>query len=279
MRKLSLVGLLLSGCDQRGPAELYRDALAAPTWDEARGLCERLPEADVPDCLVAAMEVQGRLDEADCDVLPKGVWHDECVFLYAEREARAGNLAEAFTACDRTVFGRECSYHLIREGARAVLDRTLEEASPAAVPYTGLDRAPDAQRLFWRTWFRERMEKKVPVDPTGCPTRDCLDGARETVLLTLNALARAGGAGFCEGPPPDGQSGARVLWVEGPETIGWVTEFVEGECARRQGRARGPQGASAGKGNGVAPGGGRPPQAGQGPQAGPPPKAAQRPPG
>ncbi len=243
VRQLALAGLAfaLVACDARGPAELYRDALRATSWEEARGLCRRLPEADRPDCLVAAMEALGRLDRADCDDIPAGVWRDECVFLYAEREARAGNLAEAFTACDTTVFGRECSFHLIREGARSVLDLPLSDAVPAAIPYDGLPRAPDAQRLFWRTWFRERLERKVPVDPTGCPTADCSAGARETILLTLNAFARAQGAAFCAGGPlPDGRVGARILWVEGPETVGWVAEFVDGECARREGRVRGP---------------------------------------
>ncbi|MES2640567.1 MAG: hypothetical protein V4850_13825 [Myxococcota bacterium] len=186
------------------------------------------------------MEAQGRLDEADCDGIPKGVWHDECVFLYAEREARAGNLAEAFAACDRTVFARECSFHLIRIGARAVLDQPLTDAAATAVAYQGLPRAADAQRLFWKTWFQDRMEKGEPVDPTGCPTQDCVEGARQTVLLTLNALGRAGGGTFCDGSVPDGNSGKRTLWVEGPETVGWVDEFVEGECLRRRGQTRGP---------------------------------------
>lgn len=215
----------------------------------------------MPDCLVASMEAQGRLDEADCDVIPKGVWRDECVFLYAEREARAGNLAEAFAACERTVFGRECSYHLIRIGARTVLDRPMGDAAAIAVSYQGLPRAADAQRLFWKTWFRERMEKDVPVDPMGCPTLDCVEGARQTVLLTLNAFARAGGDAFCDGTIPDGKSGKRTLWVEGPETVGWVTEFVEGECARRKGQVRGwPGGPMPSASPGARPGDAMPPQ-------------------
>ena len=231
--------LLLAGCDTRGPAELYRDALHASTWEEGRDTCGKLPEADRGDCLVAVMEVHQRLDRADCETIPAGLWHSECVFLFAEREAKAGNLAYAVEACDRSGFGRECSYHLIREGARAVLDASIEDAAKATATWDGMQHAPDAERLFWRTWFRERLQKKIPVDPSGCTTPACNDGARETILMTLNGLARARGEAFCDGSLPSPVQGDRTMWVETGAVHEWIFEFVEGECARRSGRARG----------------------------------------
>lgn len=234
-----MLGLLL-GCDDRGPAELYQDALHAPTWEASRDTCRRLPAADQGDCLVASMEIHQRLDRADCEDIPAGLWHNECVFLFAEREAKAGNLAYAVEACDRSGFGRECSYHLIREGARAVLDAPMEEAAAATRTWEGMQHAPDAERLFWRTWFRERQQKDIPVDPTGCATPACQDGARETLIFTLNGLARARGEAFCDGSLPSPTIGTRTLWVETGPVAGWVYEYVEGECARRSGRPRGP---------------------------------------
>ncbi len=240
MRELTLLVLLACGGEAPGTGELYRDALAAPTWHDARALCGRIPAVQRDDCLVASMDTHGRLDEHDCDAIADGVWRHECVFLYAEREARAGNLSRAFAACEATAFGRECTFHLVREGARAATDLPLAEAAVVAVPYADLPRAPDAQRLFWRTWFKERLEAKEPIDPTGCATMDCVGGAKETLYLTLTSLARAPGGTFCGGAFPDGRVGARELWRPGPLTAGWVTEFVDGACAHDPGHRRAP---------------------------------------
>ncbi|MFN7145142.1 MAG: hypothetical protein ACK4YP_15300, partial [Myxococcota bacterium] len=154
---------------------------------------------------MAVQEALGRLDRADCDGILAGVWRDECVFLYAERVAAAGNAAAGFAACEDTSFGRHCTYHLIREGARAVLERPLAEAAVATDAYAGLRLAPDAERLFWQTWFRERMGRNQPVDPTDCGALPrgvdtCRQGARDTVELSLRGLARAKGTRFCEEP-------------------------------------------------------------------------------
>jgi hypothetical protein len=217
--------------------------VASDSWWQARWLCGRLDGDAEPDCLVAAMEAQGRLEASDCQVVPEGLWRDECVFLYAERQARAGDLGEAMHTCEQTRFGRECSFHLIREGSRAVLDKPVAEAAAATGAYTGMKLAPDAERLFWKSWFRERLQKKKEVDPRDCPTASCFEGAREAVLSSLNGLARAGALDPCTGPLPDGTSNGRRLWVDHPIVWPWVMEFVEGECARREGRVRvGPAG-------------------------------------
>jgi hypothetical protein len=202
------------------------------------------------------MEESGRLEPGDCDVVPIGTWRDECLFLYAERVARRGETAAGFAACEGTRFGRECTYHLIREGARAALTLDLPAAAVRAGSYTGLRLAPDAERLFWKSWFHERMRGDQPVDPTECPTAACVDGARETVIFALNGMARANRSGFCAGPPPNGTVGGRVLWRDTAHTQAWVREFTLGEC---QGRAAGrpgppPTGPAGGPAPGLPPG-------------------------
>lgn len=254
LRRQLILLLLLFACDGRGPAELYRDALRAETWEEGSALCRRLPEEDAPDCLVAVQEALGRLDRADCDAIPAGVWRDECVFLYAERVAAAGDAAAGFAACEGTRFGRHCTYHLIREGARAALERPLAEAAVATDAYAGLRLAPDAGRLFWQTWFRERMSRNHPVDPSGCGAlprgvEACHQGALDTIELSLQGMARARGHSFCKGPPPDGHAGERTLWVRTPETEAWVAAFVARACPRPPGEPE--RGGAAGE---VAPG-------------------------
>lgn len=239
----ALVALL--GCDDRTPAELYRDALRAETWESARAACLRLDGREEADCLLAAMEAHGRLEEDDCAAIPKGVWRDECLFLYAERVAKAGDVEAGLATCEGIGFGRECSFHLIREGARTVLRASMVDAAQRSLDYSGLTHAPDAERLFWKTWHRERLEAKIPLDPTECPNETCSTGARQTLLLTLNGIARARGEGFCDGSMPENASSERVLWVKTAETDAWVAEYVDGECARRDGRRRGPAGPDA----------------------------------
>lgn len=229
VRRLTLA-LALVAC-RPDPGETWARALAAPSWEEARGACEEL---DAPaECLVAAMEQHGRLELADCDVVPPGLWNDECVFRYAERAAKAGQSVEAVTACNRTRFARECSFHLVRAAAEGVWEAPMETAASGATAWGGLQRAPDAPRLYWRSWFRKRQAGRLPVDPTGCVDQACLDGARETVFLALTGLAKAAGDDFCEGPRPTGEFGERRLWADNDRTARWVEEWSRSECARR----------------------------------------------
>ncbi len=234
--RIGLIALLACG-DGRSDAQRYHDALTTPEWSTARASCEALASPTArPDCLLAAMERLGRLERADCALVADPLWNDECVFLYAERAARAGDLADAFAACNETRFRRECSYHLIREAARTVLDRPAAEAATRIAPYTSLPGAPDAPRLFWRAWHRERLAEHFPIDPAACgDDATCVAGARETILVTLTAMSTARPEGLCGVPEPSGVTpSGRVTWVESPQTRTWVHHFVENDCARRR---------------------------------------------
>lgn len=227
-----MTALLLLGCAAPSDAAAYRAALHASDWDQARDACT---EVDDPtsraDCLVAAMERFDRLGPEDCQLVPAGLWRDECVFLYAERLARAARVPEAVAACERTGFGRECAYHLLRAAARETVDEPPARAARMIAPYTGMSDAHDAPRLFWKAWFREQAARDRPLDPTACPDATCVAAAREVLLQKLGARLSAAGPALCTGPVP-AEDGSRRLWVESPLVRGWVDTWQARNCAR-----------------------------------------------
>lgn len=222
-----MILLLLAGCHDA--AADYRAALGASTWEEATGLCLRLDQALAGDCLVSAMGRLHRLERADCELVKETIWHNECLFQFAERAAQAGQLQAAFDACSASAYGRECSFHLVRQASDTVLDAEPAVAATKVAPYLAMEAAPDAPRLFWRAWWRDRLGKGKPVDPTGCPDDACRQGAQETIFTTLHALARARGEAFCAEVPSNPHT-----WVSNPTTDGWVRDWQASECRRRE---------------------------------------------
>jgi hypothetical protein len=236
VHELSLFALLLA-CSARTSADDYRDAMNATDRASARAACARLPEDARAECYVTVFDRLGG-ERSDCDVVPEGVWRDECVFLYAEDLAAAGNVPEAITTCGTTRFGRECSFHLVRAAVERVVDQPVATAAEAIAPYRSMPLAPDAPRLFWRTWFRDRYAKDIPIDPSGCADDECRAGAREALYFSLASLANMAGDALCGGPRIDGRSGDRALWVDDDVTRAWVAEWTASEC-RRRGQAAG----------------------------------------
>lgn len=237
---LAVLTLWLAGCgDARSDAVRYRDALAAPDWSAAAAGCGTLDGDMREDCLVAAMDRHDVKDRGACDALSAGVWRDECLFRLAERVAADGDVAGGAAACHAMRYARECSFHLVRNAARTVLTEPVASAAPALAPWrTALHSAPDAARLFWRTYFREGMGK-TPADPTDCLDEDCRSGAREAVYTALQAMSRADG--FCDGEGDAAAlavvgkgEGRREMWADTPLTSAWVREWRDVECNRRR---------------------------------------------
>lgn len=216
----------------------YAAALAATAWADAHEHCVAIPaEPARSDCLATISERHDR-PVADCAEIGVDHWAQECRFQFAERAAAAGKLDEAFAACDGTPeFGRECSYHLIRQVSRRVLDK-----SPAEVgdPFAGtgdygkLQRAPDALRLFWKGYFRERLANNVLIDPTGCRDKACIAGARDEMNFHLPAVKRAT-PDFCTADPATLGS---TVWAHNELTNGWVAEWRVQPCILGAGPAR-----------------------------------------
>lgn len=232
---LALAALPGAGCRKEPTtAELWQKALAAPTLAEGIALCHQGPPGLRAECVAVVADAHATLDRSVCDGLPGGVWHDECIFQYAERAAKAGQLPDAIAACNDTRFGRECSFHLLRDAAEAMWEDPMEKVTAFVKTWPSMDRAPDAGRLFWRTWHRKRLVERLPVDPTGCPNDDCLLGARDVIYQSLNGVAKARGADFCLNPPFDGWVGEREMWAYNDTTHAWFQEWATTECMRRE---------------------------------------------
>ena len=232
MAGCAMAGCAMAGCGSTGLtlSQHYVAAIAAGAWDEARAHCTAiLAEPARSDCLATINEAHRR-PLADCADIAVDHWAQECRFQFAERAAAAGKLAEAFAACDGTPeFGRECSYHLIREVSRKVLDKSPSEIGDpfeGTGDYGDLKRAPDALRLFWKGYFRERLANDVVIDPTGCPDTDCLSGARDEMNFHLPRLKRAV-PDFCTANPATLGS---TLWAPNEITDAWVAEWRVQPC-------------------------------------------------
>ena len=220
--------LALTGCSPSATeSQNYLNALTAAGWASALSSCEAIDrEPARSDCLTAITEKHARPIE-DCERITVDHWAQECRFLYAERAARAGELDAAFAACNGTqAFGRECSYHLIREAARAVLDQAPAQVPDFAKGYTALARAPDAERLFWNAYFRERLALRTLIDPTGCPDLACFDGALHEMRLHLPGIKRTR-SDFCTA---DVNTLGEAIWARGATTARWVEEWRQGPC-------------------------------------------------
>ncbi len=229
LRKAPIASLLaLAGCSSPSTSESYASALGAETYDAAHTHCVAISEEPTrSDCLVAISERHEQAISV-CAEVAVDTWAQECRFQFAERAAKAGDLESAFAACDSTQrFGRECSYHLIREVARTVIDRPPAEVGDRAAPYAKLTRAPDAERLFWKAYFRERLASGVAIDPTGCPTPRCFEGAREEMQVHLPNLRKAR-PDFCTA---DVTTLTDTLWVENEQTIRWAGDWQRAECS------------------------------------------------
>ena len=215
--------LFLLGCSTE--AELYGEALGAGNWNAAQLGCSKL-DAMRDVCLTQSMEKHRRLDPDDCGLVG-AVAQDECRFLYAERQAQAGNADEAMRACTTTRFARECSYHLLREAVRPFASGSPAGAASALVPWREMPAARDAGRLFWKAYFREHLALGLDADPSGCPDQTCENAARETLFSTLNVRAVTEAATLCTTVPV-----VPRRWASTPEVVQWMDRWTERECRK-----------------------------------------------
>ena len=237
LRQLSVLGWLVA-CGSAGvgsSADHYLAALdAAVPLDDALAGCQRLPTPDARgDCATAAVEARGAISDDACDLVPGGIWHDECRFMLAERQRAAGQLAVGLDTCGGQRFGRECTFHLIRSEAWAVLDGSAVEAAVRLEPLEDLPFARDAERLFWREWHHRGLVEGRPVDPERCEGLPDTDACRGVVgELFRDAAAALGWSEICarvaSGRPPLSRRG-QSSFVASPEVSGWLDR----ECAER----------------------------------------------
>lgn len=199
-----LLVLSLAACRGPGDGERYVRALGGQMdYEAARDLCLGMQDLQGRwDCSLAVMEKHGRLDEDDCMGLPEGPWRDECRFLLAEREWRAGHHDQARTRCLSTRFARSCVYHLTRQAARAGETEPAQVAEARIQGFFGLDVAPDADQLFWLNWLDGRLALHLPVDAGACQGLASEEACREAAWLRVSRMLegyhRARGQRFCQ---------------------------------------------------------------------------------
>ncbi len=216
--------ILLVAC-ALSEAERLQSTTTAESYESAVATCEELRAQPRDDCLLAAMREHDRRVRSDCDRISEGRAKGECLFAYAERVVKV-DPAEAMNACAATQYARECSYHLLREAARAVEEKPPAEALAAIEPWRAISAVADPDRLFWKAYFRERIDRKLVIDPEGCPGPECLAGARETILSAMNGRLKADRS-LCSVPISDER------WVDSPTTRGWIDTWKRNECRER----------------------------------------------
>lgn len=221
----TILGGSLGGCSP-SEAERLAAADAAPDATTAATHCDTLPGEARDRCLVAQAD-RFAVEAAWCDRVPDERWRGECRFRAAERLVRAGAPAAATALCLSTPFARECTYHLLRESARTVLDQPPATAAAALTPWLAEPGAHDAAKLYWKAYFRERRGSGAVDDPTGCPDEACTAAARETFYESVRATFRADRAGFCAAPPAEIQG-----WTVTPDTSAWLATWAGDACAR-----------------------------------------------
>ena len=180
--------------------------------------CAELPGGEVGDCMTAAMEARG--EEGSCDVVTDPVWRDECLFLEGERLRKQGKVEEAFRACEQTRFGRECSYHIVRDEARAVVNEPIEAAEEHFNSLPWGKRVPDSDSMFWESWFTHRRYLEMPVDRRSCDAlkrrTPCQEGADRTFdEAALGAQRKPLCAALEAGEPPILlDDGSPAFWLD-----------------------------------------------------------------
>jgi hypothetical protein len=196
--------------------------------------CGQLSTPDARgDCATAAVEARGATGDDACDGVAPGLWHDECRFMLAERQRAAGELTRGLETCGEQRFGRECTFHLIRSEAWAVLDAPAAQAAVRLAPLADLQHAQDAERLFWREWHHKGLVEGRPVDPERCAVLPDPDVCRGVVgELFRDAAAALGWPQVCErvaAGRPALSRGGEPSFVASPEVDGWLAR----ECPER----------------------------------------------
>lgn len=166
-----LLPLLLS-CTPAPPteADLFRQALAAASVDQALPFCAQLPSPANEDCTVAARETHQATDAQGCAPLVDSRWRSECYFQTAEAQVRAGDPEGGLSSCGAAgAYRQSCIQHLWQEE----LFPLGELSAPDAIaPMSDLTARygpylQDGERQLWREYWMQYAERQ-PIHPTLC---------------------------------------------------------------------------------------------------------------
>ena len=233
-----LLLLMLAACNAPpSDADLYRRALVTSTASEqAAARCRQIADVGLAgDCQVAVMERFETLEAGSCAEIRSDLWRDECVFLLAERQWRAGQQLEGLSTCRQTRFARACTWHLIQDEAESAAAQSAAEAQARLEPFRASNVAPDAAMHFWKLWLRARLAAGIAIDEKECATIEDVRSCREAVGRTIHELLEASGrtsrAELCAAP-----AGQRVVmngapaWRPGELSTAAEKQWVERHC-------------------------------------------------
>ena len=214
--------LLLGACTHPTPPQPWKVALEGGL-DEGLAACASYEGNVAGECAFGVLQTHHRIDEEGCALLEEGLYRTECLFLAAERLARAGEHERAAALCDRTrdTFRNNCAMHAWDQavlsaievadptGPSAASEVILAEAT-AAYGRGVLDPGRAVNDSFWWAWWKERRHVRV----TDCATETC-------VQSSLTAASSFGFVGGCDSAPPevcdDGDPACLAAVLEGRE--------------------------------------------------------------
>jgi len=177
---------LLLACTPPEPleADLFRQALTAPSLELALSLCIQLPLPTSEDCTVAARESHGATDPTDCATLVNSRWRSECFFVTAEAQVFDGDPTGGLASCAQSGHYRQsCIQHLWQQELFPLgqLSATQALAPMAELTARYGPYLVDGERQLWREYWMQYAERR-PINPMTCaelPSQaHCEDGWR-----------------------------------------------------------------------------------------------------
>lgn len=250
-----LVGALalLSACepgvepppqDGRAPAAVpsaadraaYTEGLRAQTQDAAWAACLRVSVDDLRgDCLGAVVERWSAYER--CPELPEGRWRDECLFIASEQLGRRGDVEGAIRACRQSAYAAQCGDHVLGVYTMQHLQDDVPAIAAGFEQLRPLLVGPKAESQLWRSYFRNRLARGLPLDSSGCPDPTCTNAAEMEVSALVRELQRKeGDAVFCA------PGWAAPAWAAAEPLAGWVEAQRRRGCSGEATGLRGPNG-------------------------------------
>lgn len=223
---LALAASALTACDRSAEdREAYTAGLRAPDLDAGLAACARVSDLDRRgDCASAVIERFAAFER--CGEVPEGRWRDECLFLGAEKTARTGDIRSALESCRASAFAEQCDDHVLGIWVMGLVDADPETVADGLAAFAPLLTAPRVDNQVWRSYFRNRIARDLPVDSGDCRDRTCRAAAQLEAAAAVRELQRrVGDATFCAGPVE------YPAWAVAARTRRWVDEQRERGCA------------------------------------------------
>lgn len=191
-----LIAAVLLGCALSGADAWSRAGNPDLPLDRALDLCRSAgPDADA--CSTEVIRARPTATIRDCATIRAPGWRAECAFAVADRLSKAGQRAEALTACGGSGrYYQECLYHAwtydmqraVQGGGRAAdeLSRGREVVAFWAQLQTI---GGDPQERMWLDWWYFALDANRPADLADCANLGP-DDARWCTAGTLQFVER-----------------------------------------------------------------------------------------